>query len=1144
MQNYTNIIGKSFFPYVANQLKKRTELLSNGVNGATRTNADLLWLTNRNGWLRITSNIYIKPDNIVAKKYGAGDGLAKKYVLQGGVINADSNTNAGSNLRSGVGLDKAYGVGFKNGDAFGMGLKPMPGVTSFSITADGPYGAMKTANVKIRAYDIEQFNIIETLYCHLGYSCIIEFGHIPYINNEGKLETNIKILDAFNLKSKENLTQQITKLRSLTCGNYDALFGTVINYSWTSNNDGSYDIDLKIMGPGSVVESLTINYSTSNIYPPLLTPSSLPIYQEFANKKAEVVAQDPAPVEGTTSVSPQSLIDAGVQAAQSLEKQLLPGVIASRNNSILHRHLYSLYENALTTQQVTNPADGNGGEGAIRTTTTPTLTTNIFKSNSSYEFLNLSGGSLTGDRYALKGNNCFLISNVDVYNEVPFITGDLFRYFTIAFISNPKQDGAHSAATTKDQLPKVYIPFGYFLAILQSSGMLYNSSKGEEEGKKTSPYPYLDFNNKTNLCFAQPYAVSVDPNICLINIADNGKLNDVLFGGTVIGNNKKPILQNTKSQINADNVYDPAADLLSAKIQSANLGFFNTGNSAFLMNVLLNIEYIVDKLDSLAGSDNDKKEVKLDKFLSEMLGDINNSLGGLNEFRVAFSDESMCIQLTDEQRVEDNTGAIAPAVIDVLGLQSLVQSYSFQSKLTPNIAKMLIISAQAEKGKNKAASTDASAIGIWNENVKDRIMPAKVDSTDPTTTPEAKLEQPTADTVGQSESPDDQLSRHIKGIYQLFKYSEEDVAAASKTLKEKLTALKANSEETTAIGLIPLEMTIKMDGISGILVNQAFVIPPERLPLSYQTDSSNTTKFGFIVRKIENSIENNKWMTSISGQSLYLPKAVDAKVKLLNTNINSVKYVTPTPPPTAPAETLDPTIQKKEAEKLSKISVPNSGKNITANTYTFLPKNTSVVDKALGNSKMVDVFIFYPGVDIGGKVGRDYMPQKVAAAAPDWFDRYVLVFPTTWTTPYSSVKKEYEALLTKAGLTQRTLNIGIYSGSGNNSASVLSALASSGKELKNFIMMDPVPSPTLVKAVNAIKSRGGTAQYLYYNPSVWAGESYYGGVDPKGQLFGPIKNLIDAGTGTVGINKTVTSHFDIPTSMLAAYKAQIEKYLG
>ncbi len=172
------------------------------------------------------------------------------------------------------------------------------------------------------------------------------------------------------------------------------------------------------------------------------------------------------------------------------------------------------------------------------------------------------------------------------------------------------------------------------------------------------------------------------------------------------------------------------------------------------------------------------------------------------------------------------------------------------------------------------------------------------------------------------------------------------------------------------------------------------------------------------------------------------------------------------------------------------------------------------------------------------------MPQKVTAAAPDWFDKYVLVFPTTWTTSYSSVKREYEELLTKVGLTVKSLNIGIYSGSGNNTASVLSALQSSGRELKNFIMMDPVPSGNLVKAVNAIKNRGGTAQYLYYNTTVWGGAAYYGGVDSKGQLYGPIKNLVDAGTGKVAITKTTIGHYDIPTSILKAYKSQIEQYLG
>jgi hypothetical protein len=64
------------------------------VNFFERTNADILWLTNRSGWLRITSNIDIKAGadgGPLAKAYGAGDTLARKYILQGGVI--DNLTN-------------------------------------------------------------------------------------------------------------------------------------------------------------------------------------------------------------------------------------------------------------------------------------------------------------------------------------------------------------------------------------------------------------------------------------------------------------------------------------------------------------------------------------------------------------------------------------------------------------------------------------------------------------------------------------------------------------------------------------------------------------------------------------------------------------------------------------------------------------------------------------------------------------------------------------------------------------------------------------------------------------------------------------------------------------------------------------------
>jgi len=591
-------------------------------------------------------------------------------------------------------------------------------------------------------------------------------------------------------------------------------------------------------------------------------------------------------------------------------------------------------------------------------------------------------------------------------------------------------------------------------------------------------------------------------------------------------------------------MYTGEADLLSSKIKENKLNFYNKLTSGHLMRILVNVEYLVNKIDTLAGDDVNK-EVKVDKLLNDLLVDINNAMGGVNQFRVAFDDDSYCIRLMDEQRLNDGNGEPEPGVIDVLGLSSLVHNYSLTSKITPRLASMLVIAAQASSNQTKQAATDASAVAKWNEYVKDRILPSKVDSTagdeGGVQTGNPKEKEKTAEDPAveggegdeEVDDPDNQLSKHIKGVYCKFRYNEDDIDAVRNTLSEKFKAWKANEDETEAAAMIPLEFTIRMDGISGILVNQAFIIPPERLPISYQDRTNPTqTKLGFIVRKVENTIENNQWITSISGQSLILSNSFNVPTNKINVTANPLGNLPSskvTTGGTHPQEGTDPTKQKLDNEKTAAITI--SGKNITPNTYTFLPKNAK---------KEVDVFIFYPGVDIAGKVGRDYMPQKIKLGAADWFDKYILVFPTTWTTSYSDVKKEYEALLAKAGLTQRTLNIGIYSGSGNESASVLSAVASAGKELKTFIMMDPVPSNALQQAVKSRQSIGGTFQYLYYNPSAWGGASYYGGENSNG-LYGSIKNLIAL---LPKANKTKTAHYDIPASMIGAIKASVEKGLG
>ena len=98
----------------------------------------------------------------------------------------------------------------------------------------------------------------------------------------------------FNINDKETLVRNVAKRRRDTGGNYDGMLGVVSHFDWTANSDGSYDCQIKIMGPGSVVESLTINYGAKL---KVNNNSSLPrlnIYQAVLAAQAQGAAP-PAP---------------------------------------------------------------------------------------------------------------------------------------------------------------------------------------------------------------------------------------------------------------------------------------------------------------------------------------------------------------------------------------------------------------------------------------------------------------------------------------------------------------------------------------------------------------------------------------------------------------------------------------------------------------------------------------------------------------------------------------------------------------------------------------------------------------------------------------------------------------------------------
>lgn len=84
--------------------------------------------------------------------------------------------------------------------------------------------------------------------------------------------------------------------------------------------------------------------------------------------------------------------------------------------------------------------------------------------------------------------------------------------------------------------------------------------------------------------------------------------------------------------------------------------------------------------------------------------------------------------------------------------------------------------------------------------------------------------------------------------------------------------LKSGDDNAFNPGVIlPLDFSLEMDGLSGIIPHSAFTIPSNSLPSSYiiQTGTDKgKQKIAFILHTIEQNFGENKWTTKITGQTL------------------------------------------------------------------------------------------------------------------------------------------------------------------------------------------------------------------------------------------------------------------------------------
>jgi len=244
-----SIFKETFRDNIRYQIKARQEAL------VERTAASVQYYNSRTSWIRMTSAVDVGGDST----------LARDYVLLGGTLN---NKGLIGELKSGIGIDKtsAYSTITPGGATNRMGIRPMPGITGIEVKSKSAYGSLREVTVNFQCWDIKQLEELELLYMRPYYSVLVEWGWLPYLDNNKNLVSSPRFIsDVLTGKNtKEGIWQKIQNTSLASFGNYDAHYGFVKNYNWTARPDGGYDCTTSIISMGEILESLKVNFAASN----------------------------------------------------------------------------------------------------------------------------------------------------------------------------------------------------------------------------------------------------------------------------------------------------------------------------------------------------------------------------------------------------------------------------------------------------------------------------------------------------------------------------------------------------------------------------------------------------------------------------------------------------------------------------------------------------------------------------------------------------------------------------------------------------------------------------------------------------------------------------------------------------------------
>jgi len=807
-----NVVGEAVADFVSEQIRIRQKTYGS-TNASTRPLADTLFLNQRVAFAKLVSGVDIDDasklrgeiKDIIIQNNLTGNSLASKFILFAGTTERDT-ANSSNLLSSGIVRDGstinrgAYGLG-----GLDFGIKPMPGITSIDIKTENR-GSLRTANIKIKAWNTTQFDIIDLLYLRLGYSIFLEWGNVSFVDNSGGISQNnpFSLVDEFlaggpfqgenpppdpnplslptpvegtapatsNSQGEATITallDNIALYRKQSAGNYDAFYGKVINFDWSFAEDGSYDINLELRSVGDVVESLRMNV--------------------LINDKTTQEEQ------------------------QEKETEETPTIQSYKDKNQFGRFFYNVVNELYNKGEYFNYPESNLNHGNSGTFYLPGQAKVNFQSQ--------------------------------IFDGEGFFEG--------------YKNTMH------------YIRFGALLYFIQNSLLpVYKN------GNIQTPLIFIDYTIENNLAYFNPYQLSADPRICVINTQIKGNYDN-----------------NSETWY-----YGAAGEPYVTDIEGIKVGQ--------IMNIYVNMLHVLQ----LVENNTSDGEVSLIELLTSLCSDISSALGGVNNFEPFIDEEFNTIRIIDQTPLSGKDLLFpklgkklpkATTTIQLYGYKvtenpetkarsfqgNFVRSYGIKTELTNAFATTVTIGAQA---RGSVVGENSTALSKLNEGLKDRIKPQINDSPgtgedlaltdfifkikdsggnylDPYTQAPTEEETKLAELEERFPNANKNYSKFARRISCTANktrpiYEENEIDSYATALTNFLKYLEAkaaitNNQSSGTEGFLPVSVELTLDGISGIKIYNGLNLDTRFLPSNYPETMD------FLVTSLNHKIDNNVWTTSL-----------------------------------------------------------------------------------------------------------------------------------------------------------------------------------------------------------------------------------------------------------------------------------------